>query len=168
MEPSPFIHGQESVTVDALDADDALRNREELQDTCGKDRQHAAVTGGFRGAFLWTRPHPTSGSSPVIFIVQHVPSDQQCVWVSTNGVTEEFMSLETGKLNPHSSEIRGWRIISESHQIETTVCLVEATSNFHHHHHSVQACEALALQKVCSVAPQTRELDDWIQSFLQV
>lgn len=61
MEPSPFIHGQESVTVDALDADDALRNREELQDTCGKDRQHAAVTGGFRGGVFMDATSPDVG-----------------------------------------------------------------------------------------------------------
>lgn len=43
MEPSSFIHGQESVTVDPFDANDPLRNRKELQDTWA-DKQHAAMT----------------------------------------------------------------------------------------------------------------------------
>lgn len=33
MEPSSFIHGQESVTIDPFDANDPLRNCKELQDT---------------------------------------------------------------------------------------------------------------------------------------
>lgn len=40
MEPSSFIHGQESVTEDPFDADDPLRNRKELQDTW-EHKQHA-------------------------------------------------------------------------------------------------------------------------------
>lgn len=39
VEPSSFIHGQESVTVDPFDADDPLRNSKELQDTWA-DKQH--------------------------------------------------------------------------------------------------------------------------------
>lgn len=45
VQPSSFIHGQESVTGDAFDADDPLRNCKELQDTW-MDRQHTALTDG--------------------------------------------------------------------------------------------------------------------------
>lgn len=45
VQPSSFIHGQESVTGDAFDADDPLRNCKELQDTW-MDRQHTAMTDG--------------------------------------------------------------------------------------------------------------------------
>lgn len=42
VEPSSFIHGQESVTVDPFDAYDPLRNCKELQDTW-EDKQHALM-----------------------------------------------------------------------------------------------------------------------------
>lgn len=45
VQPSSFIHGQESVTGDAFDADDPLRDGKELQDTC-MDKQHTAMTDG--------------------------------------------------------------------------------------------------------------------------
>lgn len=42
VQPSSFIHGQESVAVDAFDADDPLRNCKELQDTWMD--KHSAMT----------------------------------------------------------------------------------------------------------------------------
>lgn len=62
MEPSSFIHGQESVTVDPFDADDPLRNRKELQDTW-EDRQHALMIDGLQSVFLL----PLSFSVPRCF-----------------------------------------------------------------------------------------------------
>lgn len=42
VQPSSFVHGQESVAEDAFDADDPLRDCKELQDTC-MDTQHSAM-----------------------------------------------------------------------------------------------------------------------------
>lgn len=43
VQPSSSVHGQESVAVDAPDADHPLRDGKELQDTC-TDTQHSAMT----------------------------------------------------------------------------------------------------------------------------
>lgn len=50
MEPSSFIHGQESVTVDPFDTDDPLRNRKELQETW-EYKKHALTIDWWQGIF---------------------------------------------------------------------------------------------------------------------